>query len=99
MAEQPIIRIVRLTLRPDSVEAFREIFEKAAPVIRASPGCLSLELWADTRFPHIVSTHSRWASADALEHYRSTPFFRETWTNTKKLFAAPPFAASHVLID
>lgn len=99
MAEQPLIRIVRLTLRPGSVEAFREIFERAAPVIRASPGCLSLELWADTRYPHIVSTHSRWASADALAQYRSTPFFRDTWAQTKWLFAAPPFAASHVILD
>ncbi|NNE70116.1 MAG: antibiotic biosynthesis monooxygenase [Rhodothermales bacterium] len=93
----PLVRIVRLTLRPDAVDAFREIFEKAAPVIRSSPGCISLELWADARFPNIVTTHSRWENAEALEHYRSSPFFRQTWARTKTLFAAPPFAASHVV--
>jgi quinol monooxygenase YgiN len=68
-------------------------------VIRASPGCLSLELWIDTRYPNIVTTHSRWESAAALSAYRSTDFFAAIWARTKALFAAPPFAASHHIVD
>ncbi len=97
MAE-PIIRIVRLTLRREAVDAFHAIFAEASPVIRASPGCLSLELWVDARYPNIVTTHSRWESADALAAYRDTAFFRAIWIRTRALFAAPPFAASHHVI-
>ena len=99
MADRPLVRIVRLTLRPDAVDAFMEIFREAAPRIRASSGCLSLELWQDARYPHIVSTHSRWESNAALQAYRDSPFFKATWKKTRTLFAAPPFAASHYVMD
>lgn len=98
MAE-PIVRIVRLTLRPDAVDAFHEIFAEASPVIRASPGCRSVELWVDARYPNIVTTHSRWDSAEALAAYRGTAFFEAIWNRTRSLFAAPPFAASHHVLD
>ncbi|MBO6576125.1 MAG: antibiotic biosynthesis monooxygenase [Rhodothermales bacterium] len=98
MPEQPLVRLVRLTLRPDAIEEFLDIFAEAAPRIRATPGCLSLELWQDTRYPNILSTHSRWQTAAALEAYRSSAYFEATWKRTRALFAAPPFAASHNLV-
>ena len=96
---KPIVRIVRLTLRPEAVDAFHEIFSEASPVIRASAGCLSLELWVDARYPNIVTTHSRWESAGALAAYRDTAFFESIWLRTRALFAAPPFAASHHIVS
>lgn len=90
-----LIRLVRMTLHPDRVKAFLVIFDDAAPQIRATPGCLHLELWQDERYPNVVSTYSRWESPQALEAYRTGSYFRETWRRTRRLFAAPPEAYSH----
>jgi quinol monooxygenase YgiN len=84
-----------MTFRPDAVEAFLRIFDASAPQIRAFPGCLFLELWQDLAHPHLLTTHSHWEDAAALEHYRQSPLFIATWAETKRLFAAPPQAHSH----
>lgn len=93
-----LLRTVRMTFRPDALKAFLEIFDAAAPKIRAVPGCRHLQLWQDERFPNIVTTYSHWTDADALHRYRHSDLFRSTWATTKPLFAAPPVAHSqHVL--
>jgi quinol monooxygenase YgiN len=96
---QEIIRLVRLTLQPEAFPAFQDIFAEAAPRIRSSPGCQHLELWRDVRYPNIVSTYSRWSSEAALNAYRETEFFQLIWGRTRVLFAAPPFAATHILAE
>ena len=84
-----------MTFRPEAFEAFMEIFDASAPKIRAFPGCEYLELWQDQQFPNILTTHSHWTSADALERYRQSDLFKQTWAKTKPLFAAPPLAFSN----
>ena len=91
----PLVRLVRMTLHPDSVETFLRQFDEAAPHIRATPGCLHLELWRDARFPNVVTTYSHWRDAEALDAYRHGELFRATWAKTKPLFAAAPVATSH----
>lgn len=91
-----IVRLVRMTLRPDAVSSFLQLYDDVAPRIRAREGCHRLELLADTRFPNIVSTLSWWEDEKALEAYRASDLFRTTWAATKVLFAAPAEAFSHV---
>ncbi len=93
-----IIRLVRMTLRPDALEVFLERFDASSPQIRAFPGCRHLELWQHARHPHIVSTYSLWDDAAALEGYRRSTLFRTTWAEVKPLFAAPPEARSHTAL-
>ena len=93
-----LIRIVRMTFRPDALETFLELFDHSAPHIRGVAGCRHLQLWQDARFPNIVSTYSLWSGPEALEAYRHSDLFRETWAQTKPLFAAPPQAHSHTLL-
>ena len=90
-----LIRLVRMTFRPDAMDAFNAIFLASAPQIRAFPGCLHLELWRDHRYPNVLTTCSHWESADALHAYRHSTLFRTTWAQTKPLFAARPQAFSH----
>ena len=90
-----LIRIVRMTFHPEALEAFMEIFDTSAPKIRAFPGCEHLELWQDQHYPNILTTHSHWTGPDALERYRRSEVFKQTWAKTKPLFAAPPLAYSH----
>jgi len=84
-----------MTFHPDALETFLEIFDASSPNILAFPGCHHLELWQDPRYEGVVTTYSHWTDAEALDTYRHSELFRETWSRTRRLFAAPPVARSH----
>ena len=88
-----------MTFRPDRLDAFLALFREARPRIAAAPGCRHLELWEDARFPNVLTTYSEWDGADALDAYRRSDLFRETWAKTTPLFAAPPVAHSQARIQ
>ena len=92
-----IIRTVRMIFIPEKTEQFLTLFEQVAPAIRRFPGCHHLELWQDTRFSNIFTTYSHWISNEALQRYRESALFKQTWQDTRKLFAAPPVAHSYRL--
>ena len=89
-----LLRTVRMTFDPAQVGSFLSTFAEARPRIAAAPGCRHLELWRDARYPNVLTTFSRWESADALDAYRRSDLFRETWARTKPMFAARPVAHS-----
>lgn len=89
-----IVRVVQMTFRPDEVDTFVALFEQRKERIRHFEGCTHLELWQDTKQPNVFFTYSHWVSEQALDHYRFSSFFKETWSLTKALFAAPPQAWS-----
>lgn len=90
-----LIRIVRMTFRPDAVIDFLALFDASSPQIRQFAGCHHLELWQDSAQPNVCTTYSLWAGEDALETYRRSDLFRSTWLDAKALFAAPPEASSY----
>jgi quinol monooxygenase YgiN len=92
-----LIRLVRMTFAPDTVEAFLDRFEQTAPQIRAFPGCHHLELWRDADAPAVFTTHSHWESEEALEQYRHSDLFQSTWSDVKPLFDARPRAHSYTV--
>ncbi len=89
-----LIRIVRMTFQPDKTRDFLEIFKASSPLIRVFPGCLHLELLEDADIPAVYVTLSHWQNAGALEAYRQSALFKNTWAKTKPLFAAKPQAFS-----
>ena len=89
-----LIRTVRMTFRPDALAEFLAMFEAVSPTIRDFEGCRHLELWEDARYPNILTTYSHWDSAADLDAYRHSEFFRTTWAQTKRWFAAPTVAHS-----
>lgn len=89
-----LIRIVRMTFRPEAVAEFLQVFRASEDQIRAQPGCRHMELWQDADEPNVFGTHSHWDSAADLDAYRRSALFGEVWPATKKLFAAPPLAFS-----
>ena len=93
-----LLRTVRMTFRPDRLDDFLALFREARPRIAAAPGCRHLELWEDARFPNVLTTYSHWDDAGALEAYRRSDLFRETWARTTPLFAAPPVAHSQTRV-
>ena len=93
-----LLRIVRMTFRPDGVTEFLSIFDESAARIRSFPGCHHLELWQDLDDPNAFTTYSQWDDDRALDAYRKSDLFTSTWARTKVLFAAPPTVSSNRLI-
>ena len=99
MQHPHLIRIVRLTLSPEYVADFKTLFSEVKDRIRASAGCLHLELLVDATYPNIMTTYSIWQHAAALDAYRNSELFSVTWKRTRTMFAAPPLAFSSFQVD
>ncbi|MBK6730281.1 MAG: antibiotic biosynthesis monooxygenase [Bacteroidetes bacterium] len=89
-----ITRIVKMSFDTDKIETFIEIFANAKSKIAAFPGCSGVTLYRDILHSHLFFTYSEWESADALEEYRQSLLFKETWAKTKILFNEKPQAWS-----
>ena len=89
-----LIRVVRMTFRPEEAQAFLENFEAHKSLIRNFPGCQHLELWQDQNQKNIFVTYSHWESEVALNQYRDSELFKSVWSFTKTLFSEKPQAWS-----
>ncbi len=92
---EELIRVVRMTFKPQDVPDFMNLFHEVSPCIRRFEGCKHLELWEDRRYPNVLTTYSIWESDAHLEAYRKSELFRKTWDRTRMWFAAPPEAHSY----
>lgn len=89
-----ITRIVKLCFEPEHLDAFKQIFVEKKEKIEAFQGCHSVIMLQDIHDPTICFTYSHWDSEEALNAYRNSDFFGETWARTKKLFRDKPEAWS-----
>jgi quinol monooxygenase YgiN len=89
-----IVRIVKMEFREDKVKEFTGFFELRKETIRNFPGCTGLELLQDSKNENILFTYSTWESETALNHYRYSAFFKDTWGQAKAMFAGKPEAWS-----
>ncbi len=89
-----LIRIVRMTFKPEEVSAFLENFEANKSSIRNFPGCRHLELWQDENQKNIFMTYSHWENEESLDQYRDSELFKTVWSFTKALFSEKPQAFS-----
>lgn len=92
-----IKRIVQMTFRDACVPEFIELFEARKHLIRSFEGCTHLELWQDAAQPNVFFTYSHWQTDEHLEAYRTSAFFRDTWSKTKVLFQDKPQAWSVIM--
>ncbi len=93
-----LVRIVRMTFAPATVDTFLDYFDASAPEIRSFSGCHHLELWRDADAPSVCTTYSHWENAAALDAYRNSELFRNTWDRVKPLFRDQPVAHSYTVI-
>lgn len=84
---------------PLRVNDFKLLFERVQPKIASFPGCSHVELRMDADAPNVFYTFSKWENEAALEAYRTSPLFTETWALTKVLFAGKPLAYSLVDVN
>lgn len=87
-----ILRVVCMTFNAEHIETFIRYFEARKQLIRNFEGCLHLELWQQQNDDTVFFTYSTWINEEALENYRQSDFFKETWSETKKMFAQKPQA-------
>ena len=87
-----IKRIVKLTFQEDKTEEFLSIFEISKSRIRNFKGCLHVELLRVKKQRNVFFTFSIWEDEKALENYRQSELFQNTWLRTKALFSNKPEA-------
>jgi quinol monooxygenase YgiN len=81
-----LVRIVKMTFKPEKIDLFLEIFDVNKEKIRNSKGCSLLELYRDKKNTNIFFTYSHWNTEDDLENYRNSELFDDLWSKTKILF-------------
>lgn len=89
-----------MTFQAALVDTFvHDVFEPSKSKIRAFPGCRHMELLKDTSRPNVLFTLSVWDDEAALENYRHSQLFLDTWARTKALFEQKAEAWSIAVID
>ncbi|WP_421809253.1 putative quinol monooxygenase [Flagellimonas sp.] len=89
-----LIRIVKLTFKPENIPSFERIFDESKNGILAFEGCSKVDLYQDLKDSSVFFTYSFWEKESDLENYRTSDFFRAVWGHTKTLFADKPEAWS-----
>ena len=82
-----ITRVVKMTFKKESAEEFIQLFRENKEIIRNFEGCHTVSLFRENGDSNTFFTISLWKDTGALESYRSSDFFRKTWTRTKALFS------------
>lgn len=70
----------------DAVQEFRALFSERKERIRNFEGCTHLELLEDKEKGNVYFTYSYWDNEKALDKYRNSELFKDTWKHTKALF-------------
>ena len=94
-----LIRVVKLSIKTESIEAFLANFEQVRSTIIGFEGCHYLELLQDSGNSNTFFTYSHWESEEHLESYRNSPIFSDIWRTTKTMFDQPAQAWSLDSID
>ena len=90
-----IVRIVKMEFKKESIDDFKALFDSKKILIRSFPGCTYLEFLQGTEAKdNVFITYSHWNSEEDLNNYRYSELFKETWSETKKMFSKKPEAIS-----
>jgi heme-degrading monooxygenase HmoA len=89
-----IIRIVRLSFKPENISDFKNVFDENEKHIAGFPGCSSVTLLQDRNNPEVFFTYSLWDAEESLENYRKSPLFNQVWGRVKPYFNDRPLAWS-----
>lgn len=76
-----------MTIQPSQTIQFEKIFEHSGELILAYDGCIDVQLLKDVNQTNVYFTLSKWSTETALNNYRSSDFFKLTWSKVKLLFA------------
>lgn len=94
-----IVRIVKMTFKLEEVNVFLKKLNERKAGIRNFDGCLHLEILQGVTKRNVVFSYSYWKDEAALDKYRHSDFFKETWRFTKARFSEKPEAWTTKLLD
>src|SRR5690349_7731723 len=94
-----LIRIVKMSFREEAINDFLTEFYRVRSEIESFKGCSGLELLRDINNRELFFTYSRWKDENALESYRNSILFNNTWAIVKKLFNDKPQAWSVEVVE
>jgi quinol monooxygenase YgiN len=89
-----IIRIVKMTFIESRIDDVKIFVTSIGPTIRSFKGCHHLEILQDIHQKNIFFSYSHWESESDLDSYRSSNFFKETWSKVSEWFKRSPQAWS-----
>jgi hypothetical protein len=69
------------------VDSFKDLFSATRHKIASFEGCKAVKLLNEVHSPNVFFTHSLWESEEALENYRRSELFKDTWAKTKAMFS------------
>ncbi len=93
-----IVRLVTMTFKEESTEAFLALFNVYKNQIRSSQGCTGLELIRNSKIRNQICTLSHWGNENFLNQYRDSELFGVVWPETKKLFLDKATAVSYEVL-
>jgi heme-degrading monooxygenase HmoA len=82
-----ITRVVKMTFKPENIQAFKEIFYATQKLIISFEGCNRVDLMRDLNNECVFFTLSFWDSEEDLNSYRQSYLFKNTWSKVKPLFS------------
>lgn len=91
-----ITRIVKLTFKKENIADFISIWNESKAKIAGFDGCHFVEMLHSKDPENICFTYSIWDNEEALNNYRHSELFKQTWTKTKVLFDGKPEAWSTI---
>lgn len=83
-----------MSFEPSKITDFKVHFETVRETIKAFQGNCFLELYQDIDNESTFFTYSHWQTAEDLENYRQSDFFKKVWSETKIIFNSKPEAWS-----
>lgn len=89
-----ITRIVKLSFKNENLPIFKLIWAESKTKIADFDGCHFVEMLQSKNPQNICFTYSVWDNEDALNKYRHSELFKQTWAKTKILFNDKPEAWS-----
>lgn len=88
---ETVVVAARITVRPDSVEAFIGLCKPLIEKTRRDKGCLRYELYQDPARPDIFFFYEEYADAAAKEYHARQEYMGEYRVRREPMLAAPPF--------
>lgn len=81
-----ITRLVKLEFSESFIEDFKQLFTQVNIQISSFEGCMGVNLLQHEKEKNIFFTISKWKNTDALENYRQSDLFKNTWAQVKPHF-------------
>jgi quinol monooxygenase YgiN len=93
------IRVVaRITAKPDTIEATRELLTSLVLPTRIEEGCITYQLYQNENDPTDFTFIEEWTSNEDLDKHLETDHLKNAAARSAELFAAPPDIRRYRLI-